>query len=84
MIWATLSDCLQVDTLKVGWCNIEHGDGAKAVSDLLMHNQTLVTVDLRGNKLVRACYYLCPHVADERGRTFAGKCTDIPVLLRHI
>ena len=43
----------QVDTLKIGWCNIEDGDGAKALADLLMFNQTLATVDARGNKLVR-------------------------------
>lgn len=46
---------LQVDTLKVGWCKIGDGDGAKALADLLMFNQTLSTVDLRGNILV-------PHV----------------------
>jgi hypothetical protein len=44
---------LQVDTLKVGWCKIGEGDGAKALADLLMFNQTLSTVDLRGNILVR-------------------------------
>lgn len=43
----------QVDTLKVGWCKIGDGDGAKALADLLMFNQTLSTVDLRGNILVR-------------------------------
>lgn len=43
----------QVDTLKVGWCKIGEGDGAKALADLLMFNQTLSTVDLRGNILVR-------------------------------
>lgn len=42
-----------MDTLKIGWCNIEDGDGAKALADLLMFNQTLATVDMRGNKLVR-------------------------------
>ena len=43
----------QVDTLKVGWCKIGEADGAKALADLLMFNQTLSTVDLRGNILVR-------------------------------
>lgn len=52
----------QVDTLKLGWCNIEDGDGAKALSDLLMYNQTLVTVDLRGNKLVRHSLPMRLHV----------------------
>lgn len=54
-----LSACIliprsQVDTLKVGWCKIGEADGAKALADLLMFNQTLSTVDLRGNILVRS------------------------------
>ena len=44
-------DCLQVETLKMGWCNVGADDGAKAVADLLMFNSTLATLDLRGNGL---------------------------------
>lgn len=40
-------------TLKIGWCKIGEAEGAKALADLLMFNQTLSTVDLRGNILVR-------------------------------
>ncbi len=47
VLWATL----QVETLKMGWCNVGAEDGAKAVADLLMFNSTLVTLDLRGNGL---------------------------------
>ena len=44
----------QVETLKMGWCNIGPDDGAKAVADLLMFNSTLVVLDLRGNGLGNA------------------------------
>ncbi len=40
---------LQVETLKMGWCKIGGGEGAKAVADLVMFNTTLRTLDLRGN-----------------------------------
>jgi Ran GTPase-activating protein (RanGAP) involved in mRNA processing and transport len=43
-----------VETLKLGWCHVGSGDGAKAVADLLMFNSTLVTLDLRGNGLGNA------------------------------
>ena len=42
---------LQVETLKMGWCNVGPDDGAKAVADLLMFNSTVKTLDLRGNGL---------------------------------
>jgi hypothetical protein len=42
---------LQVETLKMGWCNVGPDDGAKAVADLLMFNSTIKTLDLRGNGL---------------------------------
>ena len=45
---------LQVETLKMGWCNVGSDDGAKAVADLLMFNTTIATLDLRGNKLMDA------------------------------
>lgn len=40
---------LQLETLKLGWCKIGGGDGAKAVADLIMFNTTLRTLDVRGN-----------------------------------
>ena len=45
---------LQVETLKMGWCNVGPDDGAKAVADLLMFNNTIATLDLRGNGLMDA------------------------------
>ena len=33
----------------MGWCNVGPDDGAKAVADLLMFNDTIATLDLRGN-----------------------------------
>lgn len=50
---------MQVETLKMGWCNIGPDDGAKAVSDLLMFNGTIATLDLRGNGLGDAGLNLC-------------------------
>ena len=41
----------QIETLKLGWCKIGGNDGAKSIADLLMFNQSLVTLDLRGNGL---------------------------------
>ena len=38
-----------METLKLGWCKIGAGEGAKAVADLIMFNTTLRTLDLRGN-----------------------------------
>lgn len=40
---------MNIDTLKMGWCKIGGGDGARAMSDLVMFNTTLKTLDLRGN-----------------------------------
>lgn len=51
-----------MDTLKIGWCKIGDGDGAKALADLLMFNQTLSTVDLRGNILVRLGFVGLSHL----------------------
>ncbi|CAK0782497.1 hypothetical protein CVIRNUC_005717 [Coccomyxa viridis] len=45
---------LKVETLKMGWCNVGPDDGAKAVADLLMFNNTIATLDLRGNGLMDA------------------------------
>lgn len=39
----------QVETLKLGWCKIGGGEGAKAVADLVMFNTSLKVLDLRGN-----------------------------------
>ncbi len=41
----------QLETLKLGWCKVAGGDGARALSDLLLLNSTLVHLDLRGNGL---------------------------------
>ena len=38
----------------MGWCNVGPDDGAKAVADLLMFNNTIATLDLRGNGLMDA------------------------------
>ncbi|PNH05886.1 Amidase 1 [Tetrabaena socialis] len=38
-------------TLKMGWCKVAGGDGARALSDLLLLNSTLSALDLRGNSL---------------------------------
>ena len=40
---------MEVDTLKMGWCKIGGGDGARAMADLVMFNTTLRSLDLRGN-----------------------------------
>lgn len=37
--------------MKLGWCKIGGKEGAQAIADLLMFNQSLVTLDLRGNGL---------------------------------
>ena len=44
----------QVETLKMGWCHVGPDNGAKAVADLLMFNNTLAVLDLRGNGLGNA------------------------------
>lgn len=41
----------QIETLKLGWCKIGGAKGAQAVADLLLFNQSLVVLDLRGNGL---------------------------------
>jgi hypothetical protein len=40
---------LQLDALKLGWCKIAAGDGAVAISELLLFNSSLTSLDLRGN-----------------------------------
>ncbi len=45
---------MQIETLKLGWCKIGGEKGAQAVADLLLFNQTLVTLDVRGNGLGNA------------------------------
>lgn len=42
---------VQLDALKLGWCKIASGEGARAVSELLLFNSTLTSLDLRGNSL---------------------------------
>ena len=37
----------QVETLKLGWCKIGADKGAKAIADLLMFNQSLVSFGIR-------------------------------------
>ena len=41
--------CTQVETLRLSWCKLGLGEGAKSIADLLLFNTSLVTVDLRGN-----------------------------------
>jgi hypothetical protein len=41
----------QVETLGLGWCKVGNGPGVKAVADMLMYNQTIRRLDLRGNGL---------------------------------
>ena len=48
-MWRQPNAPLQVETLKLGWCKVGGGDGAKALADLLMYNTSLRLVDLRGN-----------------------------------
>ena len=43
--------CPQVETLGLGWCKVGNGPGVKAVADMLMYNQTIRRLDLRGNGL---------------------------------
>lgn len=38
-----------METLRLSWCKIGSGDGAKSIADLLLFNTTLTAVDLRGN-----------------------------------
>ena len=40
---------LQVESLKMGWCKLGKVEGAAAVSDLVMFNNTLHSLDVRGN-----------------------------------
>jgi Ran GTPase-activating protein (RanGAP) involved in mRNA processing and transport len=35
----------------MGWCKVGSGEGVQAVADMLMYNQTLRRLDLRGNGL---------------------------------
>ena len=42
---------LKISVLKLGWCKIGGGDGAKAIADLIMYNDSLSELDLRGNNL---------------------------------
>lgn len=44
-------DQLSVETVKLGWCKIGGAEGAKALSNLLMFNQSIKTLDIRGNAL---------------------------------
>ena len=48
------TDCykphVQLDTLKLGWCKVGPA-GAQALFDLVMYNQTISALDLRGNAL---------------------------------
>ena len=39
----------QVESLKMGWCKLGKVEGAAAVSDLVMFNNTLHSLDVRGN-----------------------------------
>eukprot|EP00983_Pelagomonas_calceolata_P125543 1161220-Pelagomonas_calceolata.AAC.7 len=39
---------MQLDNLKLGWCKVGPA-GAQALTELLMYNQTLSALDLRGN-----------------------------------
>lgn len=40
----------QLESLKLGWCKLGP-EGARAISDLLMFNSSLRSLDLRGNEL---------------------------------
>eukprot|EP00873_Tetraselmis_striata_P004342 jgi/Tetstr1/424606/TSEL_015128.t1 len=44
-------DLPAVEILKLGWCTIGGVDGAVALSDLIMYNTSMQTLDLRGNNL---------------------------------
>jgi Ran GTPase-activating protein (RanGAP) involved in mRNA processing and transport len=39
----------KVETLKLGWCKVGGGPGARALADLIMYNTTISQLDLRGN-----------------------------------
>ncbi len=69
-----------MDTLKIGWCKIGDGDGAKALADLLMFNQTLSTVDLRGNTLVRTLAVCASCSLLSASSATPGRCTSRPGL----
>lgn len=71
----------QLTTLKLGWCKVAGGDGARALSDLLLLNASLTHLDLRGNSLgndgaillsrglkVRARVCGCRRAANSAGR----------------
>lgn len=38
-------------TLKLGWCKLGGGAGARGLADILLFNSTLASLDLRGNAL---------------------------------
>ncbi|KAL4856961.1 DIS3-like exonuclease 2 [Chlorella vulgaris] len=42
---------MKLEVLGMGWCKVGNGDGVKAVADMLMYNQTIRRLDLRGNGL---------------------------------
>ena len=46
-----LPPSLQLEVLGMGWCKVGSGDGVKAVADMLMYNNTIRRLDLRGNGL---------------------------------
>lgn len=75
--WADARQCglvLQVETLKMGWCNVGPDDGAKAVADLLMFNNTIATLDLRGNGLMDAgAPFTCGSVGAHQCRCRSGR-----------
>lgn len=41
----------QIETVGLGWCKVGSGEGVKAVADMLMYNQSIRRLDLRGNGL---------------------------------
>ncbi len=46
-----LAPTVQIDVLRMGWCKIGGEKGAAAVAELLLFNDSLTTVDIRGNQL---------------------------------
>ena len=61
----------------MGWCNVGPDDGAKAVADLLMFNNTIATLDLRGNGLMvmirKPAPFTCGSVCEHHCRYRSGR-----------
>lgn len=67
----------KLEVLKLGWCKVGGGEGARAIADLLMYNKTLRQASRFERAITKRCRMCLQQLSTpDTSTTGAGKCFE--------